>query len=263
MSFGGRLPFVRSVVHRLMLDSTSDFAKVLLVDDATNLDLPLVVWTNEQTKGRGRGANRWWSDAGSLTFTVAIDPAAHGLTLDLEPRLSLALGCTLLSRLSSNFWLSRGNRMGIRWPNDIEIGAKKLAGILLERIQTPRGPRMLIGIGINVNCDLDAAPEEVRAMATTIEREMEDAIESLPSHEDVLAQALVAVQEAIDQLLYAPADLFRDYNALDALRDQWVRVDQGDRIIEGAGAGIDAQGRLLLLTDDGQQAIVGGRVLRD
>ena len=77
-------PFVRTMVEREVVDSTNDVAAELLREGG--VALPLAVRAHRQTRGRGRGGHAWWSDAGSLTFTLAIEPAAHGLERVLEPR---------------------------------------------------------------------------------------------------------------------------------------------------------------------------------
>ena len=83
-----------------------------------------------------------------MTFTLAIDPLAHGLTAEIEPRLALATAVAVIEALDE---LELGSpSLGIRWPNDLEAGGRKLGGILPERVETPRGHRILIGIGLNV-----------------------------------------------------------------------------------------------------------------
>src|SRR4051812_48432802 len=90
-------PLVRTLVHHEIVASTSDLARQLVVAGET--ELPLAVWATRQTRGRGRGSNRWWSDAGSLTFTVALDPAAHSLRPEHEPRLALAAAVAVIDAL--------------------------------------------------------------------------------------------------------------------------------------------------------------------
>ena len=94
--------------------------------------LPLAVWAKSQTRGRGRGSHRWWSDAGSLTFTLAIDPAAHGLAVEHEPKLALATAVAVIEALTSSSSVKPS--IGIRWPNDLEVDGRKLGGILPERV---------------------------------------------------------------------------------------------------------------------------------
>src|SRR4051812_18140942 len=88
--------FIRTWVERDELESTSDLARELLASGAA---LPMAVRARRQTRGRGRGTNAWWSDEGSLTVTVALDPAAHGLSLSHEPRLALAGAVALVDVL--------------------------------------------------------------------------------------------------------------------------------------------------------------------
>src|SRR3954454_17924932 len=72
-----RWPLVRYAHHFGEIDSTSDQAKRMLVDGS--IEAPALVWADRQTRGRGQGSNDWWSDAGSLTATVVLDPSDLGL----------------------------------------------------------------------------------------------------------------------------------------------------------------------------------------
>src|ERR1700724_1553940 len=117
-------PFVRTLIERDEIDSTSDLARTLL--ESPSIELPLAVRTRRQTRGRGRGDNAWWSDEGSLTFTLAIDPAPLGLRPELEPRIALASAVAVVETLGPLVSLA------IRWPNDLEVGGRKLGGILPE-----------------------------------------------------------------------------------------------------------------------------------
>ena len=79
------MPFVRSIVHRSLVDSTSTLARSLLGDGL--VDLPVLVWADEQTLGGGRGDHEWWSDRGSLTFTVGSIPMRTAFEL-IKSRVS-------------------------------------------------------------------------------------------------------------------------------------------------------------------------------
>ena len=65
-------PYVREVVHVEEVDSTNDLARRLV--EAGSIEVPALVLADKQTQGRGQGANTWWSDDGSLTFSLVIDP---------------------------------------------------------------------------------------------------------------------------------------------------------------------------------------------
>jgi BirA family transcriptional regulator, biotin operon repressor / biotin---[acetyl-CoA-carboxylase] ligase len=249
-------PFVRTVIQRDTAESTSDLAHAL-IDDATT-PLPLAVWAARQTRGRSRGSNLWWSDAGSLTFTIALDPAAHSLRPEHEPRLALAAAVAVIDAIGS---ANLTEPLGIRWPNDIEAGDRKLGGILPERVLTPGGPRLLIGIGLNVLTEMGHAPPEVRRMAASL---AELRITATPPGEveRILRAVLAGFPETLDKLARDNPELPERWAELDTLRDQAVSVDLGPRIVTGVGRGIGPEGGLCLATEEGLVRLSGGRVLR-
>ena len=250
-------PFVRTMIAREVVESTSDLARELVVED--RYDLPLAVWAARQTRGRGRGENAWWSDAGSLTFTIAIDPASHGIGIEQESRLALASAVAVIEAIAP---MAPGAAPGIRWPNDVEVDGRKLGGILPERVATPRGPRILIGIGLNVATRIGDAPADVGRMAVALAQLREP-----PLTGDDLERLLRAILDRFGAILPRLAGedphLAERWDRLDTLRDRRVRVDLGPRIVAGTGSGIDAKGALLLAVDRETVRIVGGRVLRE
>jgi BirA family biotin operon repressor/biotin-[acetyl-CoA-carboxylase] ligase len=249
--------FLRTSVRERVIDSTNDHARRLL--EAGEPPLPLLVRADRQTAGRGRGSRSWWSDEGSLTFTVALDPSAHALTAEHEPRLALTAAVAVIEAIAEVTPLAIPP--GIRWPNDIEAGGRKLGGILPERVETSAGPRLLVGVGLNVATGLDESPPEVRALATSI-RELSlhprniEILSLMDSFIDCFATALVAL--ARDDV-----GLARRWERLDLLAGVPVRVQVGDRIIHGVGRGIDWRGGLRIAGEDGETTIYGGQVLRD
>jgi BirA family biotin operon repressor/biotin-[acetyl-CoA-carboxylase] ligase len=239
------------------LDSTSDHARQLVV--AEDPELPLVVRTARQIQGRGRGSHAWWSDAGSLTFTIALDPRAHGLRPDHEPRLALAAAVAIVEAIGT---YGAGLKLGIRWPNDIEVQGRKLGGILPERVETDRGPRLLIGIGLNVLTRLVDAPAEVRRMAVSL-AELVPQVFDRAILSGLLATILDRWEGIVERLARDDPTLAERWDQLDTLRGQWIRVDLGPQLVEGWGRGIDAGGALRLEVAGQIQPIFGGQVLRD
>jgi BirA family transcriptional regulator, biotin operon repressor / biotin---[acetyl-CoA-carboxylase] ligase len=239
------------------VDSTSDCAAALIREG--NVDLPMVVWARHQTRGRGRGSHSWWSDVGSLTFTLAIDPDAHGLAVESEPKLALATAVAVIDALNE---LGFGTEsLGIRWPNDLEADGRKLGGILPERIEAEGGHRILVGVGLNVLTDLANAPAEVRQMATSL-----TAIHPSTRDEQVLPRVLAAIlghfECVLKSLVDGDPELAIRWNGLDLLRDRWVSVDLGTRIVAGRGCGIDPDGALCLDEGAERHRLFGGQVLR-
>lgn len=251
-------PFVRKVLHLPVIDSTNNRAKELLLEGFD--ELPLLVWADEQTLGRGRGENRWWSDTGSLTFTIVLDPTAHGVRIDQEPRLALMTAVAAIEAIGSLGLVVPG--LGIRWPNDVEAQGKKLCGILPERVETEGERRLLIGVGLNVLSRLDQAPQSIQQMATSL-----SALLPLPLEPDVLPRLLSSIlahiEAELSRLSGEDPDLAERWNRLNLLRDQVVRITLGPRVIEGKVLEIDPQGALCL-HDGGQlHRLFGGHVLRD
>lgn len=250
-------PFVKTTLVYDVIDSTSDRAAELVREGRVRL--PLVVWARRQMRGRGRGSHEWWSDAGSLTFTLAIDPAAHGLRAEIETRLALATAVAVIEALDD---LTIGDRsIGIRWPNDLEAAGRKLGGILPERVETAAGHCILIGIGLNAWSNLTHAPHEVSAMATSLA-----ALGGRSYDEEMLHRLIPAIlsrfEAVLTRLVGGDPSLADQWQRLDLLRDTWVHVDCGTHLVCGMAKGIDADGSLRIIEGRDERKIVGGQVLR-
>jgi BirA family transcriptional regulator, biotin operon repressor / biotin---[acetyl-CoA-carboxylase] ligase len=251
-------PFVRTAVAYDTVDSTSDRAAELVRE--SRCTLPLVVWARRQTRGRGRGAHEWWSDAGSLTLTLALDPLAHGLAVAIEPKLALATAVAVIEALNE---LNLGSpSLGIRWPNDLEFDGKKLGGILPERVETQNGHLLLVGIGLNVDTNLAGAPAEVRALATSLAALQGKPLDKSTS-ERLIPPILSHFESVVRRLASGDPSLVRQWDRLDLLREKWVCVDLGTRRVAGWGQGIDHHGALCLDNGHERVQIFGGQVIRD
>ncbi|HKI17712.1 MAG TPA: biotin--[acetyl-CoA-carboxylase] ligase [Isosphaeraceae bacterium] len=146
----------------------------------------LVVLAEEQMAGRGRLGRSWVSPArSSILMSVLLFPPPH--LAEVVPES--AYGCPWLTALgavataeSVASWT--GREVTIKWPNDVRVGGRKIAGILVERVLPPRPPvapqsappsqsgrGIVIGIGLNVNLDADAFPDDLRSRATSLQIE--------------------------------------------------------------------------------------------
>jgi BirA family biotin operon repressor/biotin-[acetyl-CoA-carboxylase] ligase len=257
MDFHPDWPFVRQLIHRSETTSTSDLARRLVEDG--DLALPALVLADRQTQGRGQGTNAWWSDGGSLTTTLILDPVAHSLTLAHGPRVPLAVATAIVDAIQV---VVPRCPTGIRWPNDVEAGGRKLGGILVERVESTRGARLLIGIGLNVTTDLASAPLELRGLAASL-AEWTGPRDAVDSRNALLRAILERIPEVLERLVDRDMGLVARWNELDLLANSRVRLRVGDEVIQATGAGIDELGGLRL--DDGGvvQTHYAGRVLRD
>lgn len=251
-----------TVLRHDSVDSTSDEARRLLLGDAPAPAVPFVVWADRQTRGRGRSLRPWWSDDGSLTFTLAFDPSVHRLRLDHEPRLSLIAGLAIIDALAALDMETAG--IGIRWPNDVEVGGRKLAGLLPEAVDTPSGRRILIGVGLNLTTRFDDAPPEVARMAVSLASLGLD-VPAAGGPGKILDFIIKHLYKLIYLLATDDTGLVERWNRIDQLRGQSVRIDFGPRILKGTARGIGPDGALQVEPDDGgpTQSVLGGQVLRD
>lgn len=152
--------FGRKTYTFATIDSTNSCARVLAgcwAEEGT------VVYADEQTAGRGRLGRTWTAAAGeNLTFSVILRPAILPGQINLLP-LVAALG------VARGIETCCGISVQCKWPNDILLNGRKIAGILLEGSVTERVQFVVAGIGVNVNQTV--FPEEIRARATSIGRE--------------------------------------------------------------------------------------------
>jgi biotin-(acetyl-CoA carboxylase) ligase len=125
-----------------------------------------------------------------------------------------------------------------------------------------RGHRILIGIGLNVWTDLTHAPPLVNMMAASVA-----SIATSHCDEETLRLLIPAIlgrlDLALNRLVAGDASLAADWRRLDLLRDTWIRVELGSRVIAGVAREIDASGCLCIMEGPDERRIMAGQVLRD
>jgi BirA family biotin operon repressor/biotin-[acetyl-CoA-carboxylase] ligase len=108
-----------------------------------------VIWSHEQTSGRGRSGRKWCSDLGNLYFSILI---SDNTEISKLPQMSfvtaLAMYDTVSALLPSNIQCSQ---IKLKWPNDILFEKAKIGGILLEAISSSELKHLIIGVGLNVS----------------------------------------------------------------------------------------------------------------
>jgi BirA family biotin operon repressor/biotin-[acetyl-CoA-carboxylase] ligase len=195
-----------------------------------------------------------------LTFTVAIDPIAHGLRAEIEPRLALATAVAVIEALADA--KVGHSSIGIRWPNDLEALGRKLGGILPERVETAAGHRILIGVGLNVWTDLRHAPTDVSALATSL-AELAGRVYDEGTLHQLTAAILRRFEAVLKRLVAGDPSLTHQWQQLDLLRDTWVRIDCGAVLVCGLAKGIEPDGTLCVIDGLERRQIAGGTVLRE
>lgn len=209
-----------------------------------------------QTAGRGRQGRPWQGQAG-MTFSVAMPLALPPARL---AGLSLAVGLALADALN-DVDARLGKAVGLKWPNDLQIDGRKLAGILIESV--PAGPqRVWAVVGIGLNLVRDAAMEAALGRSLAGVTECVDRFDPRHGPTDLLAAVLnrlAAMRAAFLADGFAP--MARRWSARDAYRDQPVRLlHDGAVQAEGMARGVDDEGHLLLETANGLQRIASGEL---
>ena len=202
-----------------------------------------------QTKGRGRQGRSWVNRQGEcLMFSL-------GWTFD-KPQYELGSLALVVALACRRALADIGLDVNIKWPNDLVVANDKLAGILIETARVDNKTVAVIGIGINF-----VLPKEVEN-ATSVQ-----ALFQTASKQGVNVKTLLnAVLAQLDELLseYAQngfASCVGEYDAANRDTGRPVLLLQEGRIVhEGVVKGVDAQGALRLLTDNGEKTIVSGEI---
>jgi BirA family biotin operon repressor/biotin-[acetyl-CoA-carboxylase] ligase len=230
--------FGRNLIFEASVGSTMDVARDAALHGAAEGTLAAA---DEQTAGRGRIGRSWITPpATNLAATLLLRPPASVLR-DIAMITPLAI-CLAVEDVA-------GVRADIKWPNDVQIGGKKLAGVLIE---VPRPPAasggtsiVLVGSGINVNFD-PREHEEIRDIATSLRAEL---------GRDTEREALLASYLGHFERKYGEAK--SGVSARDRWRERLITIGQQVRAqweggaAEGLAEDVDTDGALLIRTADG------------
>ena len=213
--------------HLRETTSTNEHARALAVAGAPHGTL---VTAGHQTAGRGRQGRTWTAPPGrALLLSLVVR--------DVDPLLPLRAGLAVADLA--------GDRARVKWPNDVLVDGRKVAGVLVE--SRPQEGWTVVGIGVNAALDVNDLPEELRTTAASLGRrpaELEATLAELLGH--------------LERRLHEPvADSLAALRERDALAGRPVRWDEN----EGTGAGIGDDGALLVRGADGTvRALDAGEV---
>jgi len=227
---------------RESVESTNDDARELGKAGAAD---GLIVLAGRQTAGRGRRGAAWFSPAGeSLAFSILVRPAEPKA---LWPRLALAAGLAVAEAIGKF-----GVQAGIKWPNDVWIGQRKVAGILVEA----GADFAVVGIGVNVNTT--CFPEAVSEIATSLRMET--------SQEFSRADVLAAITH---RFAMRRRQIGNDFPLLiSAVSERCVLTGKAVSLItangprEGVVEGIAPGGELMLRTASGVERLIQADEIR-
>jgi BirA family biotin operon repressor/biotin-[acetyl-CoA-carboxylase] ligase len=216
-------------LHLRSTDSTNTRARELAARGAPHGTL---VTASEQSAGRGRQGRAWSAPPGrSLVCSIVLRDPPRLLPLAAGVAVAEVAGAT-------------GQPARVKWPNDVHLDGRKVAGILVEG--RPQEHWAVLGIGLNVAVAIADLPPELRDTAATLGLE--------PS---AVEPTLTRLLDALERWLTAPEEtVLEAVRARDALLGEPVHWHGG----RGVGAGIDGDGRLIVRTKDGQVGLDAGEV---
>ena len=249
LDFVVRHTFLAGAEHHAVLGSTNDRARTLAAE--ARQPLPWLVLADQQTAGRGRGANRWWTGQGSLALSLLLDPAGLGIARPQCGLISLAAAVALVDCLAP---LLEDPTLGLHWPNDVYVRGKKIAGILVEALSDGRH---IVGIGLNVNNSLAETPPEIAELATTLS----DLSGRRHEPTQLLTSLLERLESTFTSLAGSPQSLGLRVNDLCLQHGRSLTIECGQQTTSGCCQGVDVDGALLLATSEGLKRFYGG-VLR-
>jgi BirA family biotin operon repressor/biotin-[acetyl-CoA-carboxylase] ligase len=260
--FANALESIRSRLGRLgssmlyfsSVGSTNDIAATLAA--ARQAPEGTVVVADAQTAGRGRRGRDWFSPpGGGLYVSIVLSPgrSPHDRNRRVTRLVTLAAGTALAEAIQTVTGLS----VAVKWPNDLYVSRRKLAGILAETVGNAGADPIVLGYGINVGPM--SYPPELRDRATSLETELGRSVDRAL----LLAESLAAIAQRYD-------DLFE--GRFDAILDAWrarAPASSGAHVtwMTGAGAafgvtaGIDGDGALLVVVGERVERIVAGEVI--
>ncbi len=212
------------------------------------------VIADRQTAGRGRLGRSWYSPvSANLYCSIVLRPTVAPARV---PQLALVIGLAVAETVSATSGLSAA----LKWPNDVLIRGRKVAGVLTEmEAEVERVHHVIAGIGVNLNA-VDFPPE-LATTATSLRLEGGRPVDRVA----FTAALLGAVERRYERYLaegFAP--MRHEWEQISWLRGKEIRVTSSEGVLEGRVLGVDDDGALELATPLGRRRVVAGEVtLRD
>jgi BirA family transcriptional regulator, biotin operon repressor / biotin---[acetyl-CoA-carboxylase] ligase len=219
-------------IHYMVCDSTNDRARRLA---ATGFPSGTIVTADAQRSGRGRSGRSWEAKAGkAVLYSALLRPLApnHRL-LPLAVPIAVAEAAEAVAKVKCE----------VKWPNDVWIDGRKVAGVLIEA--RPEDGWAVIGVGINVATEPSEFPSALQATATSLGSDV------------TVAETIEALNERLGHWVAAEeSEVLEAFRERDALRGRGISWDDG----EGTAEGVDEQGNLVVATDSGEVSLGAGEV---
>ena len=234
------------------IDSTNDYALKLAKEGAKE---GTVVLSESQSKGKGRLGRSWFSPSGAnIYLSIILRPQ---MPTSQIPLLTFAAAIAVAKAIRNAANLDAD----IKWPNDILIRGKKVAGILSEMgAEKDKVNFAIVGIGINVNLDKKDIPLELIDKATSIKIESN----SLIDRTNLICRIIENLEEWYNLFERKGInDIIKEWKRLAITIGRDVKVQSGNSFVEGRAVDIDENGALLIKDRDGIiQRVLSGDIMQ-
>lgn len=241
-------PFARQLLWYPEVPSTNDLAATL-AERGTGEGC--VVVANAQSAGRGRQGKSWASPAGAgLYVSTILRPTEHAL-----PLVTIAAGVAVADGIQA----ATGLVPDLKWPNDVFIGGRKVAGVLAEAASSAAGTYVVLGFGINVSPA--AYPSDVAAHATSLERELGRPVDRGLLLAECLCSLAARYQDLEGGRVGGVLGAWRSRAAsMRGRRVRWSMGAAGAAAREGVAHDIDDDGALVVRTNTALERVTAGEV---
>jgi len=235
----------RSFVYCEEINSTNSF----LLNSSSLKENGTVVLAEFQEKGRGRQDRAWLSNTGqNLTFSIMLNEKLKANRLNI---INLGTSLTIAQSIENLYQL----RVNLKWPNDVLINNKKVAGILLESSSLGNKiEKLVIGIGINVN--QPSFQGKFPILPTSIRKEFTEAV----SRERLLSEFLNNFEEILETCSKNPQKILNDWKSKCEMIGEKIKVESDQISMYGIFEDLDSEGHLLLKVENKIEKIHFGDV---
>jgi BirA family transcriptional regulator, biotin operon repressor / biotin---[acetyl-CoA-carboxylase] ligase len=232
----------RTVLLYDEVDSTNDLLKPITRDRTYD---GLVVFARHQRRGRGREGRSWIARSGTSVLCSSLI-FLPGRLAELAGPVALASAVAMGQAIAAAFHLP----VKIKWPNDVYLESRKLAGLLIESVQVDaRTAAFIIGIGINVTQRPEDFPPELRAVAGSVAQGLDRPVEE-QERLGLARELMVRLDTHLDRVAEAEFDVLRhDWLDLAGGSDRCVVVNRRDQTFNARIIDIDHRDNSLLVQD--------------
>ena len=223
----------------LVFNSTSSTNDIAAEYAKNKTNDGLVIFAEEQTAGRGRAGSKWQSEPGdSILCSVVLTDCK------INPEL-LSLACAVA--IAEAIGKIGDTEAKIKWPNDIILNGKKVAGILLESKSDSTSGAYVLGIGVNCHQNKDSFPPELQPIATSVDIESQ----SISDRISLAKRLLTSVEHWLEIAAKTSEKVTEKWRRLSIQLNHRIKLNYNGREFAGNCIGIDPEKGLILQLDTG------------